>query len=329
MQEKEFLCLDEKYSTTRLVTKQQPLIFRESIGKINSMLSLPSVPGRKGEGGLRTKGYFKESLNDQILISVITVVFNGEKFLERTIHSVISQCYDNVEYIIIDGGSTDLSLDIIKKYEEFVDYWVSESDNGIYDAMNKGIKLSSGQLLNHLNSGDSYTSEHVLCKVYSDYKEKGWPWCYGKQNLLNADGSLKGITDPPYFSEILLKITNFVPHQTVFIERQVFEEYGYFDTDIKLSSDYLFWLRIYDKYRPQKLDNFILIDFLEGGAASNPREVLLDFWNAKNSKLKRNFLWMILEYVLIHILWIKYRLGIRGVKNHISSFQSFLMARRS
>ncbi len=79
------------------------------------------------------------------LITVITVVYNGEKYLEETIQSVINQTYPNVEYIIIDGGSTDETIDIIKKYEDKIDLWISEKDEGIYDAMNKGIYLATGQ----------------------------------------------------------------------------------------------------------------------------------------------------------------------------------------
>ena len=112
------LCLDEKYSTTRLVTKEKLEIVNNPDDKFESVLFLPEDVGRKGEGGLRTKKYFKKSFKDKPLISIITVVFNGEQFLEETIQSVINQTYDNIEYIIIDGGSTDGTLDIIKKYED-------------------------------------------------------------------------------------------------------------------------------------------------------------------------------------------------------------------
>ncbi|MBD3842980.1 MAG: glycosyltransferase, partial [Campylobacterales bacterium] len=129
------ICLDEKYSTTRLLCK---IVNDECLmlnGDEDNSKLLPMGENRKGEGGLRTKGYFKKSYEDKPLISIITVVYNGEKYLEETIQSVINQTYDNVEYIIIDGGSNDGTLDIIKKYEDRIDYWVSERDKGIYDAM--------------------------------------------------------------------------------------------------------------------------------------------------------------------------------------------------
>ena len=104
----ETVCLDKNYSTTRLVTKNKP------DEKSGTTLFLPKNEERKGEGGLRTKGYFKKSYPDKPLVTVITVVFNGEKYLEETIKSVVEQTYDNVEYLIIDGGSTDNTLNIIK-----------------------------------------------------------------------------------------------------------------------------------------------------------------------------------------------------------------------
>jgi len=99
-------------------------------------------------------------------ISIVTVVYNDKKHLEKTIKSVINQTYDNVEYIVIDGGSTDGAINIIKKYESKIFHWVSESDNGIYDAMNKGINLATGQWINFMNAGDIFYSSETLQEVF-------------------------------------------------------------------------------------------------------------------------------------------------------------------
>ena len=96
------------------------------------------------------------------LISIITVVFNDKYGLEETILSVLSQTSENIEYIIIDGGSNDGTVDVIKKYEKSIDKWISEPDNGIYDAMNKGIALASGGFINFMNAGDVYASNNKL-----------------------------------------------------------------------------------------------------------------------------------------------------------------------
>lgn len=154
----EVICLDQHYSTTRFVTTERPIFTKHPEDKFETLLFLPPGEGRQGEGGLRTKGYFKKSYKDKPLVSIITVVLNGEKYLEETILSVLNQTYDNVEYIIIDGGSTDGTLDIIKKYEHAIDYWVSERDRGIYDTMNKGITVASGEWIELLNAGDFYES---------------------------------------------------------------------------------------------------------------------------------------------------------------------------
>ncbi len=151
-----FSTITSEFSTTRTVTRRQPVFKRQAEDKFETVVFLPESESRQGEGGLRTQGYFKTSIEGKPLITVVTVVFNGEKFLEETIQSVINQAYDNVEYIIIDGGSTDGTLDIIRKYEHAIDYWVSEKDKGIYDAMNKGCVLAGGEGLIFLNAGDYY-----------------------------------------------------------------------------------------------------------------------------------------------------------------------------
>jgi glycosyltransferase involved in cell wall biosynthesis len=124
------------------------------------------------EGGLRTKRNVKKKTpnNDIQLISVITVVFNDEKYLEQTIQSVVNQSYKNIEYIIIDGGSTDATLEIIKKYDSKIDYWISEPDEGIYDAMNKGIIFATGSFINFMNSGDIFFSSEIIEKVASNFQ---------------------------------------------------------------------------------------------------------------------------------------------------------------
>ena len=150
---KDLVCLNKNYSTTRRLAQHLP----DTTGKIEKAeLGATLFPeegeGRQGEGGLRSKGYFKKNGEKTLLVTVVTVVFNDAEHIEETINSVINQTYDNVEYLVIDGGSTDGTLDILGKYDDQIDYWVSESDKGIYDAMNKGIDLATGEWLNFMNS---------------------------------------------------------------------------------------------------------------------------------------------------------------------------------
>ena len=115
------------------------------------------------------------------LISIITVVYNGEKHLEETILSVINQTYDNVEFIIIDGSSTDGTIDIIKKYEDKIDYWISEKDSGIFDAMNKGILASKGDYINFMNAGDFFTRINLVSDVVNILNSEEINLLYGKR----------------------------------------------------------------------------------------------------------------------------------------------------
>jgi glycosyltransferase involved in cell wall biosynthesis len=228
------LCLDPTYSTTRRVTRDEPVFENPPDSKLRSMLFLPPSPERQEEGGLRTKSYFKQSLPDMPLISVITVVFNGAQHLEETILSVIHQTYDNVEYIIIDGGSNDRTVDIIKKYEDKIDYWVSEPDRGIYDAMNKGIELTNGEWLNFLNCGDSFFNNYVLSDNISSYKDKTFIY----SNTLLIDNNFK----------LSVKVLNcdhnikLLIHQSSIYKKILHYYYGkYLVANNFMLSDYLFF----------------------------------------------------------------------------------------
>lgn len=227
-------CLDVSYSTTRLVTREMPVIEDQPDAKFKSMLFLPPNPDRNGEGGLRTKGYFKKSLRDKPLITVITVVFNGENHLEDTIKSVINQTYDNVEYIIIDGGSTDCTVDIIKKYDGQIDYWVSEKDSGIYDAMNKGIRLACGTFIHHLNIGDKL----LTIPVRELFKVKPDVFCVAGQVQ-----TIRGKMHKPSFG-LGLKLHNTLHHQGCFYIKGPHLRY---DTSYQVFSDFDLNQRLFRK----------------------------------------------------------------------------------
>lgn len=226
------LSLDQHYSTTKMLTQEKPEIINNPEDTFETVLYLPEGEGRKGEGGLRTQGYFKKSYDDKPLISIITVVYNGEKYLEETIQSVINQTYDNVEYIIIDGGSTDGTLNIIRKYEHIIDYWISEKDNGIYDAMNKGLHLASGEWINFMNAGDTFWKSDSISSILS-----------GKYDLHNSDF---------IYSDTMLDRTkklscdiasNTIIHQSLIYKKDIHNEVGmYVVSQHFLLADYLFFM---------------------------------------------------------------------------------------
>ena len=127
---------------------------------------------------------FKET---DTLISIVTVSYNAVLTIEQTILSVINQTYPNVEYIIIDGGSTDGTVDIIKKYANKIAYWVSEPDKGIYDAMNKGGLKATGDFIQFLNAGDWFENEHVIEKIFKDWYKRV-DVIYGDMIIRRSDG---------------------------------------------------------------------------------------------------------------------------------------------
>ena len=224
--------------------------------KFESVLFLHVDEGRKGEGGLRTKGYFKKSYENKPLISIITVVYNGEKYLEETIQSVINQTYDNVEYIIIDGGSTDGTLNIIKKYEDKIDYWVSERDNGIYDAMNKGIFLATGEWLNFMNAGDKFYNTNVLQNIFIQINK------FIDVELIYSDTYLDG--------KVLLECDiqkNVIIHQSLIYKKGLHREFGrYLVAKNILISDYLFFMLCKSKYWHKT--NYIISNYSTEGISN-------------------------------------------------------------
>lgn len=236
----DILSLDEGYSTTRLLTQEKPEIINTPEDKFETVLFLPEGENRKGEGGLRTKGYFKKSYKDKPLISIVTVVYNGEKYLEETILSVINQTYSNVEYIIIDGGSTDGTLDIIKKYEDKIDYWVSERDKGIYDAMNKGIDVATGEWINFMNAGDGFYAEHTLSEFNIIKKNGNANIIYGDVEVLY--NRFTKIQKAHKLDNIFLGMR--FSHQSTFYKKSYIKKNKY-NLDYKLSADYESILKAY------------------------------------------------------------------------------------
>lgn len=195
------------------------------------------------DGGIRKFDIEKKSLLNHHLVTVITVVLNGEKHLEQTIQSVLSQTYDYVEYIIIDGQSTDKTIDIIKKYEDKIDYWISGKDDGIYDAMNKGIQLAHGELIGILNA-DDYYNENAVKLIVQAYEKTNADVFHGDMIVVNQNNLNRMKPDETKMNE---KPSIF--HPTCFIKKSVYQTIGSFDTKYKISADYDFLLRcIQHKY---------------------------------------------------------------------------------
>lgn len=179
-----------------------------------------------------------------IKISIITVCKNSERFLASTIESVINQTYQNIEYIIIDGASTDSTCDIIKKYESDISFWMSEPDEGMYHAINKGLKKASGDYILILNSDDMLAGNDTIEQVVKNMNREKVDYYHGNMIKLNEARFKKVKLFPVKFKELLLSTHGtFVPHPCFFISKQLNNALKGYDVQYKYASDYDYILR--------------------------------------------------------------------------------------
>ena len=198
------------------------------------------------EGGLRKRKIFKYSYKNHPLISIITVVKNNKKYLEKTIKSIIQQSYKNYEFIIIDGNSTDGSLKIIKKYDKlnFIDLWTSKKDRGIYDAFNKGLTLARGQMIGFVNSDDILLKDALKILVNYYNKNKNFDFIFG--SVKKHWGVLHGFK--PW--KINFTWGFYSSHSTgFFIKKKAAKIEGPYKTKYKFSSDYDYFYRMIVKFK--------------------------------------------------------------------------------
>ncbi len=201
------------------------------------------------------------------LISIITVVYNSELYIEKTILSIINQDYAKIEFIIVDGGSTDKTIEIIKKYEKFVTKWISEKDNGLYDAMNKGINMASGDYLWFINSGDEVYSNTVLNEIFQN-GSKLPDVIYGETEIIDYKGQIIGMrrhSIPEKLNWKSLKYGMLVCHQSILVKKEIVVEYN---LNYKYSSDFEWLIRVLKKAETVHNSRLILSKFMDGGQTS-------------------------------------------------------------
>lgn len=197
-------------------------------------------------------------------ISVITPSFNQTQFIEKTIRSVLSQNYPHLEYIVMDGGSTDGTIDILKKYKGKIK-WYSQKDKGQSEAINKGIKMATGEIIAYLNS-DDYLEEKALWRVGEYFlNNKHAFWATGKCRIVDENGTevrrlitvYKNILLKYSRSYNLLFLINFICQPATFLRKEVFEELGLFDEKLHFTMDYDYWLRVWKKYDLSYIDEYL------------------------------------------------------------------------
>lgn len=183
--------------------------------------------------------------NEHPRISIVTPSYNQGRFLEETIQSVLNQGYPNLEYIIIDGGSTDNSVDIIRKYESSLTYWVSERDNGQSHAINKGLERATGEIMAYLNSDDVY-APNALHTAAEELRNKGRALLIGSSIMTHGPDSLDGVQDDrkPTWDEIIYEARTF-PQPSVFWTRSLWEAAGPITENLYFVMDYELWVKMY------------------------------------------------------------------------------------
>ena len=198
------------------------------------------------------------------VVSIITPSFNQGDFIEETIMSVLSQDYPNIEYIVIDGGSTDNTLDILQKYREHIT-WISEPDRGQADAVNKGFSSAKGQILGWLNSDDTLNSGALNEVVEHFLENPEVVMVYGDAYYISKDGETIGEYRTENFSLKRLADTCFICQPTVFIRTDVFKDVGMFDTSLDTCMDYEYWIRIGRRFSENR------ISYIKGKYLANSR----------------------------------------------------------
>ena len=182
-----------------------------------------------------------------ILVSIITVVRNNSDTIEHCIKSVLAQNFPNIEYIIIDGNSTDGTLEIIKKFRSKIYRVISENDKGIYDAFNKGIKIANGDIIGMLNSDDFFYDDNVIQEIVEKFRTLNFDILYGNMEIVykNDLNKIYRYWAGGRFLPFKLKLGWMPPHPSCYINKDVYSKYGLYDDKYKISGDYDFLIRIF------------------------------------------------------------------------------------
>lgn len=210
------------------------------------------------------------------IFSIITVTYNAEDVLERTILSVISQLYRDIEYIIIDGNSSDRTVDIIKEYKNRISYWISEPDKGLYDAMNKGLQAATGDYVWFLNAGDVFKTENTISELANIAVQSSIPdILYGETDLIDSEGRIIGsrrLKIPDHLTWKSFKKGMLVSHQAFVVKRTIAPLY---DLQYRFSSDFDWCIKCMKQAENIVNSRLTLVDYLYEGLTTSNRAASL------------------------------------------------------
>jgi glycosyltransferase involved in cell wall biosynthesis len=243
-------------------------------------------------------------------ISIITVCYNSATTIEKTILSVASQTYKNIEYIIVDGNSKDNTVAIVKNYENKVSKWISEPDKGLYDAMNKGIAMASGDLIGILNSDDTFNSNTVIEEIANFHIQNSIEASVGNILQHKENGKIVRLYSSKYWSPEKLKIGFMPPHPSIFFKKELFDKFGNYDLGFKIGADYELITRFFLKNNiTWKYSGITTTAMLVGGLSSSGSSsyklITKEIQKALNMngiifssfKIKMRFFWKIIGFL--------------------------------
>lgn len=228
-----------------------------------------------------------------VKVSIITVVYNNTKYIRNAIQSTLSQDYGNIEYVVIDGNSTDGTVEIIKEYQDEISLFISEPDKGIYDALNKGIIHASGDVIAILHSDDQFCDSHVVSDVMEQMGKFKAEFCFSDMVIIeNSSGRVLRYYMAHYFKKWMFRLGWMPPHPTCFINKSLFDEFGLYSTKYKIAGDFDLLVRFFygRKIRWAYLDR-ISIKMSEGGVSNSgwrSKRLIID---EINRSLQSNGIW--------------------------------------
>ncbi len=243
-------------------------------------------------------------------ISIITVCYNSSTTIENTFKSVVSQNYPNIEYIVVDGGSTDGTIGLIKKYESYIDKWISEPDHGLYDAMNKGISMATGDYIGILNADDVFNDNYVISKISDFFKSNQVDANIANIVQINKNNKVIRHYSSKTWKPSKLTLGFMPPHPSVFMKKDLFQKYGQYRLDFKIGADYELLTRMFLRNQISwKYFDIITHRMLIGGVSSSGwksyiiltkeinKSLLLNHIQFSYWKVKYRLFWKIKEFI--------------------------------
>ncbi len=245
-----------------------------------------------------------------IKITIITICYNSVSTLEKTILSVAGQSYNNIEYILIDGNSNDGTLDLIKKHQDKIFKWKSEPDDGLYDALNKGIAMATGDLIGILNSDDTFYSTTVIEEIVNFHQQNDIEASVGNIIQHNENGKIVRLYSSKYWNPEKLKIGFMPPHPSIFIKSTLFSKYGNYDLGFIIGADYELITRFFLKNNISwKYSGITTTAMLVGGLSSSgsasyklitqeiQKALSMNGISYSTPKIKFRFIWKIMGFI--------------------------------